>query len=332
MKKTNKKQKEVTVEEEAKNDYKPVEEAPAQPIVYEHDALQQVENERLGFFRSYKLQNTWKWIVSIVCIAAIVAAFVVIPNAIHGNDNLRSGLMIGIAVGALALTLGFSIYAKRSMNKKMKAYFNHFYVHVSEYVFDQEGFTNAVVQEPGKISIEQFNECNLYKDIVEVGSRGLTNFEYDSKQMQVVDCAGNVRADKRIKPVFVGKLLFAETKYSAEQMIVIYFKGNDKALPPTNLTEISSVEENDKFIIYSNNKDWKKTITSSIIKELNKISMNDLLIDLAISMHEGKIYVAFGYDDPLMILPLQNPFDPKPTVQYKKDFGKIIKIVEALNQ
>ena len=66
---------------------------------------------------------------------------------------------------------------------------------------------NVILQEPGKISIDFFRQNNLYKDIIEVGSRGLTEFTYNKIPMQIVDCAGNVRADKRIKPVFVGKYL-----------------------------------------------------------------------------------------------------------------------------
>lgn len=332
MKKTTKKTEEVTVEKEVENDYvPPVEETPA-PITYEADSLKAIEDERLNFFRTFKLQNTLKWVIALICIAAIVVAFIVIPNSITGNDNLKSGLMIGIAVGALVATLGYSIFTKRSMNKKMKLYFNHFYSNVAKYAFDQEGFANAVVQEPGKINIDQFNDCRLYKDIAEVGSRGLTEFEYNSIPMAIVDCAGNVRADKRIKPVFVGKYLFSATSYVDEQIIAIYFKGNDRSLPPTNLTEIATVEDNEKFVIYSNNKNWKKVITPAIIKQLNTLKMGDLLVDLAISMHDGKMFVAFGYDDPIMVLPLQNQFNPKPIMQYKNDLMDVVKIVEALNK
>ena len=39
-----------------------------------------------------------------------------------------------------------------------------------------------------------------------------------------------------------------------------------------------------------------------------------------------------GYDDPLMVLPLQTEFDYKPTEIYKKDMQVVAKLVEELNK
>ena len=39
-----------------------------------------------------------------------------------------------------------------------------------------------------------------------------------------------------------------------------------------------------------------------------------------------------GYDDPLMVLPLQQEFDYKPTEIYKGNMGVICKVIEALNK
>ena len=144
--------------------------------------------------------------------------------------------------------------------------------------------------------------------------------------------AQEILDNKGVRPVFVGKLLHAATNYLGEQSIIVYFKGNERALPPTNVKELKVIEENLKYIIYSNNADAKKVITAKIKKMFDEVKMNNVLVDLAISMHDGKIFVCFGYDDPLMILPLQNQFDPKPNEQFKKDLGVVIKIVEALSK
>lgn len=320
------------VEAEVENDYVPVEGTEPEPITYNDKPLEAIELERQKFFKTFRVQNTLKWIISLICIAAIVVGCIVVPNVITDNDNLKTGLMLGICVVALGGTFGYSVYTKRSMNRKMRKYFNFYYKNINEYVLTQEGFSNPVLQEPGKIDIDLFRDTNLYRDIIDVGSRGLTEFEYNGIPMRIVECAGNVKSDKRVRPVFVGKMLHCATKYLGEQSIVIYFKGDEKALPPTNVNELKVIEDNEKYIIYSNSAEAKKVIKPAIKKMLDGIKMNKYLIDLAISMHDGKIYVCFGYDDPLMILPLQNPFDPKPNEQYKKDLAQIIKLVEALNK
>lgn len=332
MKKQEEKQEEVVVENEVQNDYVPAPEEEVKPIEYSAKPLEEIEQERQKFFKTFRIQNTLKWIISVICIAAIVIGCIVVPNVIIDNDNLKTGLMLGIVVVALAGTFGYSVFTKRSMNGKMKKYFNFYYKKVNEFAMDQEGFSEPVLQEPGKIDIDLFRDTNLYKDIVDVGSRGLTEFEYNGIPMRIVDCAGQIKDDKRMRPVFVGKLLHCATKYLGEQSIVIYFKGNERALPPTNVSELKVVEDNTKYVIYSNSADVKKIVKPAIKKMLDGIEMNKVLVDLAISMHDGKIFVCFGYDDPLMVLPLQNQFDPRPNEQFKKDLGKVIKVVEALNK
>lgn len=332
MKKQEEKQEEVVVENEVQNDYVPAPEEEIKPIEYSAKPLEEIEQERQKFFKTFRIQNTLKWIISVICIAAIVIGCIVVPNVITDNDNLKTGLMLGIVVVALAGTFGYSVFTKRSMNGKMKKYFNFYYKKVNEFAMDQEGFSEPVLQEPGKIDIDLFRDTNLYKDIVDVGSRGLTEFEYNGIPMRIVDCAGQIKDDKRMRPVFVGKLLHCATKYLGEQSIVIYFKGNERALPPTNVSELKVVDDNTKYVIYSNSADVKKIVKPAIKKMLDGIEMNKVLVDLAISMHDGKIFVCFGYDDPLMVLPLQNQFDPRPNEQFKKDLGKVIKVVEALNK
>lgn len=329
MKKQVENKEEIVVENEPENEYVPEE---PKPIVYDSELLEGIEVERGKFYNHFRVQNTLKTVIFILCLVAIVVACIVIPNVVEGNDNLKTGLMLGICVVAAGGAIAYSAITKRSMNSRMRKYFNYYYKNVNEYAMDQEGFANPVLQEPGKIDINLFRDCNLYKDIVDVGSRGLTEFEYNGIPMRIVDCAGNIKDEKRMRPVFVGKMLHCAGAYLGEQSIVIYFKGNDKALPPTNVSESKVIEDNEKYIIYSNSADAKKVIKPAIKKLLDSINMNEYLVDLAISLHDGKIYAMFGYDDPLMILPLQKQFDPKPNEQFKKDLGQVIKLVEALNK
>ncbi|MBQ0008826.1 MAG: hypothetical protein KBS97_00880 [Firmicutes bacterium] len=324
---------EIVAEVEEQNDYVPSPDPEPEPITYSDRPLEEIEEARLKFFKTFRVQNTFKWVAALICIAAIIFGFAGIPNIVpKENAKLAQGLSLGICIAAAAIMIIYSVITKRMMNTKMRKYFNFYYKKVNENAFNQEGFSDVVLQEPGKIDVDFFRETNLYKDIVDVGSRGLTEFTYHDIPMRIVDCAGNVKSDKRMRPVFVGKLLHCAGAYLGEQSIVIYFKGNDRALPPTNVNELKVIEDNTKYIIYSNSADAKKVIKPAIKKMLDGIEMNKYLIDLAISLHDGKIFVCFGYDDPLMILPMQNQFDPKPNEQFKKDLGQVIKLVEALNK
>ena len=297
---------------------------------YPHDALQRIENERIVFWNSYKKHNVLKTIVTALCFSAIVLSFIILPNIVPGN--IQTSLTLLIAVGALAGTYGYSVYVKRKFDKKLKVYFASYFKLMNDYVFEQNGFSDYELQSPDKINLDDFNECKLYKDVIESGSRGLTNFKYHGIEMSIVDCAGNVKAEKRMKPVFVGKMLRAKASYEGETPIFVYIKGNEKALPPTNMDGIKGVLEDDKMVVYSDYNDWKKVLTSSVMKAINDIKTDDILVDVALSIYGGKTYVMMGYDDPLMILPLQNEFNYKPSEILKSNMTSIAKVVEALSK
>lgn len=299
---------------------------------YPHASLQKVENEREVFWKSYKIHNTLKMIVMMICLVAIIIAFIVFPKVLSNNPSLQTGLTIVVAIAALGGTYGYSVYVRKKFDRKMKVYFDLYFNSVNDYVFGGNDFKEVELQNPGKITLDEFNECKLYKDVIEAGSRGLTKFKYKGLDMSIVDCAGNVKDEKRMRPVFVGKMLRAKASYKGENPVFVYLKGNERALPPTNMEEIKNVLEDQKMVVYSNYKDWKKVLTGPVMKAIEGIKVNKILVDLAVAIYNEKVYVMMGYDDPLMVLPLQNEFDAKPTEIYKKDMAAVVKVVEVLNQ
>lgn len=313
------------VEEEATPEPEEVE-----PISYSSNYLENIESARDKFLKVYRVQNTLKWIVSAICLAAVVFGAIVVPNLIGGTNGTIA--MVSILVGALAGTILYTVFSKKYLQKKMHAYFDYYYDNVNNFVFEGDDVKNIKSQFPGKIEAVAFTDNNLYKDVIDVGSRGLTEFEYRGVPIAVVDAAAQVRVEKRIAPVFVGKYLFAAANYEYDAPLYIYYKGDKRALPPTNIDDVKAVQDDKKMIIRTSNPDWKKVINNDVKKILQSIEMNKQLVDLSISLQKGRIFVCMGYDDPLMVLPLQNQFDPKPTEIYKKDVQHVLKLIEEFNK
>jgi len=307
---------------------------PIVEIQYPHESLKKIEDERSVFWKSYKLHNTLKLVVMMFCLALIVVAFIVFPTIFpKEKSGLQTGLTITIAVLALGGTYGYSLFVRKKFDRRLKEYFGLYFRCVHDYVFEDKAFSDVeLAPQPGKITLEEFNECKLYKDVIEAGSRGLTTFKYNKLEMSVVDCAGNIKADKRIKPVFVGKMVRAKASYKGDNPVFVYLKGNDRALPPTGIDEVKNVLENDKMVVRTEAKDWKKVLNGSVMKLIESIKTDKILVDVAISIYENRVFVMMGYDDPLMVLPLQTEFDCGPTEIYKKDILAVSKLVEALNK
>ncbi|MFA5422018.1 MAG: hypothetical protein WC344_04510 [Bacilli bacterium] len=287
-----------------------------EPIEYETDNLKNIEAARTIFLKQYKLQNYVKWLVSFGALALIVVGWLVLLP-------IKTYLAI-IAIGvSLAMILAYNFFIRRYLNGKMKTYFEIFYKNTTEFVFEGEKYTEVNFNVEGKIEPVQFTENNIYKDVIQVGSRNLTTYKYDGMPISVCDAAGQTKGAKQLVPVFVGKYFMAENSYDGEEPIVIYLKGNAKSLPPTNVADLTVVSDDGTMGIYSNSRDALKFVNKKVQVALRKIETDDILIDVAIAIQKGKTFVCAGYDDILMVLPLEKPFNPKATRSYKDDLSAI---------
>lgn len=304
---------------------------PIETFTYKDEHLQKIEDSRKQFHGVYKKQSGFRWVISLGALVLVILAWILIPS-LAKDQSFTLPLTIGVIAFVLAGVLTYSILTKRSLNKKMREYFKVFYEESNAFALNGKGISNVEYQNPDKISMDQFTDNIMYKNIVEVGSRGLTAFEYNKTPIMICDCAGQIKTEKRIAPVFVGKYLFAASNYENENPIIIYIKGDERKLPPTNIDDMKVVSDDDRMTIYSNNKKWSSTIDANVKKILGEVKLSKDLVDLAISLTPGRCFVCMGYDDPLMVLPLERPYNPKPITVFKKDLDTILKLIEAFNK
>lgn len=310
----------------------PAPETPAEPVkpVYDSEELQAIEDERVKFLGEYRSGNRLKSIIFFIVMFLMVGTFIIIPNVGQGAA-WQLPVMISVAVVLLGCVLGFSFLTRKKMTQKMRNYFSIFYGNMNKYVFGSKSFDKVVFENPGKIEDHLFLDSNLYKNVLEVRSRGATTFEYEQKPVLVCDCAGSVKTDKRVAPIFVGKYLVTGNKYEGKDPIYIYIKGDQRSLPPTNLEEVKVVKDDASMAIYSNDSKWEKTLNTKVMKIVNSMKPNKELVDIAISIQPGTTYIALGYDDPLMVIPLDRPFNQEPVKGYKKDVLKACQLAKELD-
>ena len=305
--------------------------AQPQHFDYSDENLKKVEDNRIEFYTNYKKQNIFKWIFSFIAIGLLVFAFIGVPNLTGENQTLRLSLMVVIAGVSLGLMLGYSLVSKKLFNKKARTYFDTIYQSLNAYHFDNEGFEIIPSDTSRQLEKIEFDESYLFKDVIRVNSRNYVEFKYNDIKMMVVDAAGQVAQDKRFRPIFVGKYLVAPANYDGEQ-IIVYLKGDKRGIPPTNIDDIKMVFDDEKMSIYTNEPKWKEALNSKVKNAIKLLKTDKTLIDVSISLRKGSVYVCLGYDDDLMTLPLENPFNPHPNEHYKKDLLNAVKFIETLNK
>ncbi|MCQ2792191.1 MAG: hypothetical protein MJ208_01560 [Bacilli bacterium] len=298
---------------------------------YEDKSLEDIENGRIAFYKTIRKENIVKWIVAFVAIAILIVSFVYLIQQKDNQPLMITGYcMLGVSI---LLIVAYYIIAKKYNDKKMKVYLKRYYGDMNAYVFAQERFKDVNGDITGKIENADFNNSLLYKNVSTVGSRNIVKFKVDGKyECTLCDCAAQMTTIKKLEPLFIGKYLIAPNTYQGDQQIVIYLTGNSRALPPNNVDHLTKVVNTKRMIIYSENKKYESIVNAKVRKAVADLITNNVLVDVSISITKGKTYFGLGYDDCLMVLPLQEKFNPLPVYKYKKDMAIIADIIANLNK
>lgn len=309
------------------------EEEPEEPLPdhfdYEDDDLKACEDARKNFYKIYKKHSLIKTIVSFGLILIFVLMWF-LPQWVSALSSYNMVFLIVGAVVALGGLLIYSIFFKRNSQKWIHNYFGDFYGHQYSYVFEGcdiekgQGLVDLKLQ-PGEIE-----NCGLFKDVVKTGSRYCYSFKYHNLDSFIIDCAAQTKGGKSFVPVFVGKLLKSKTTYDGSGLY-IYFKGNKRALPPNGVSEYNVLEETDKYVIYGEESE-KKYLSAARKNAIKKIRTDKVLVDASIVIKKDNLSFYLGYEDSLMIVPMDKIFNPNPTMHFKEDMKVILAIIDELNK
>ena len=272
--------------------------------------------------------------IVIVAVAWIVPSFIRTGVDEEGNAvGLPTEVTLGIGIGGivlmLAILLGFNVYYKKRVEKAMSDYFNSYYTANDDYVFgglvsDRTGNVDC------KIKDTDLTDAGLYRDVFKVGSRDAIEFTYNGHKALYCDCSASVKGQKSLATVFVGKMMRIDNDFQGNELLV-YLKGNKRALPPTTLEGRNLIEDTKTMLVYGEH-DSKRLLTKEVRNAIANIATDSILVDLSILVKPGKTYFFFGYEDSLMVLPYDKPFDPKPTTHLKEDTRKTFALVDALDK
>lgn len=302
--------------------------APEVKYDYVDEDLQAIETARVNFFKIYKKQNLIKWIVTGIILVAILGTWLGVTLTGNGTQNWATvTILVVVAVAVIGLGV-YSVMFRKKLDKAMKGYFADYYTHNNHYVFgDQISSLTGTVDD--KLDATMFNAAGLYKNVAKVGSRDCLHFVYKGKSIVMADAAGQINGQKSLQTCFVGKFIAVPNANEGAE-IIIYLKGNKRALPPTTLDNYQVLEDDKTMVVYGP-ADGKKILTHAVREALAAIDTDATLVDVAISVKRGMTYIAMGYEDNLMVLPMDKPFNPAPTMELKKNMSQVFALIDAFD-
>lgn len=297
--------------------------------VYDDDNLSAIEAARKSFHAYYKKLNTIKWIVTAGCLVIMILGWL-IPSLIKGlNSQVTMYIALGVAILAI---IGIGVYSflfRKWTDEKMKVYFNDYYEHSNKYVYgDKLTITSGNVN--AKLDEDIFRDSGAFKDITKVSSRACYQFEYKDHKGVVADAAAQKTGERALQTLYIGRFMKFDGKYGDVDTL-IYLKGNDRALPPNSLKGRGKPIEDTKTMVAFGGKGSKSLLNNKVKSILNEFHTNKTFVDMTILLNANGAYFFLGYEDDLMVLPLDKPYNPAPTIQEKGDIEKVLALVDALD-
>ncbi|MCQ2087391.1 MAG: hypothetical protein MJZ37_04890 [Bacilli bacterium] len=269
-----------------------------------------------------------------------ILTFVILIISIAGMMLISSGGIFTV-IGWALLLLGvagmivFYFTSKKKFEKHTLEYLN--FVNAS---LNKETFSDSVYKDidetNDKIEVKDFEGNGVYSNIVRVASRNIVNAKYKNTAFKFAEAALYTKTDNKKQPVkvcFVGKYFEAENSLKMSGNIVINI-GREKIIDePNAVAERSTLYSSDNIVVYGDEGvDFRAVLGEEFIGKIKKISVEEHMMNCAISVSEGHTYVFMSYDDDVIAMPFDKSFNVEAFKTFVKDLKNVFGVLSYLGK
>lgn len=302
--------------------------------------IKSVEDKRVVFLEQYRKFKLWNNIILVVSMAIIIVAFIVFFT-FGTKDGNQWGLWAAIGtVGAILIGMFFySRYMKSKMNNLTQIYIRDLAELMSEFTFPKKDYSSKKIEYDEKISLEEFSEGGAYVNMRTVRGRNVTYVTRNGKEYKVSDQVAQFIPEGQkhgsLTVAFAGKFIETSNEIDIlkeDEIVFIYVPGGPNLVVPNGFIGTKTVESNKHYSILSNSNNWNKLIHTKTETILKKFVVDNVFLDMTIAIRKGKTYVYMNYEDSLLILPLQQPYNADAIKEYKADIKNLTDLLVELHQ
>ena len=286
-----------------------------------------IEDARKELYGSYSKTRKISNIIMVVVLAAIIGIFFLIMN---NNPVLR---YIGFGCAG-ALIIGMVVYyllTRKKFPNKTKDYISFVANKLRDRMFGDKQYEKITFDESEKFALADFASDGVYKEATGINSRNIIRGEYKGHHFTYGEVA-LLRPSTRkqqVPPLFVGKYITLPNDLDFEGRFVIVNKNEKQPYDlPNDIDDLSVLEEKDGLVVYGPaGADIRKTLKGTFLSELRKVKIEGRLFNVNVVVWGGHSAAYLSYDDAIMAIPFDKPFDTAGFEQSFKDVDAIIKLL-----
>ena len=286
-----------------------------------------IEEARKELHESYKKNRTISNIIMVVVLATIVGIMFLIMN----NNNVLKYIGYGCAGALLVGMILYYVLTRKRFPNKTRDYVSLVANKLRDRMFGKEPYENITFDESEKFALADFASDGVYKEATGINSRSIIRGEYKGHHFTYGEVA-LLRPSTRkqqVPPLFVGKYITLPNDLEFDGRFVVVMQNEKQPYDlPNDVDDLKVLEEKDGLVVYGpEGADIRKTLKGQFLSELRKIKIEGHLFNVNVVIWGGHSAAYLSYDDAIMAVPFDKPFDYEGFEQSFKDVDAAIKLL-----
>ena len=268
-----------------------------------------IEDARQDLYKAYAKSRR---ISNILMFAVVIAICGIMFMIIQNNQALK---IVGYSLAG-ALVVGMIVYyvlTRKNLPNKVQKYVPYVMKTLNDKMFTMPGFSNISNNPEEKLQMDDLIGDGVYVEANNINSRNVVRGEYNGHHFLYAEAALTRPAQKKqqVPPLFVGRYISVPNQMKFDGRFVFNFKNPKQPLDvPNAINDLKVLEEKDDFAVYGpENANYHDIINNKIINQFKKLQIEGHLLNLNVVFWGGHTAVYLSYDDAILSVPFDKPFD-----------------------
>ena len=320
-------------EKEAKdtdiNDMLPTGNPIEKPAEDARDYGEVIEEARQVFWKKYKAGRRNSYISMAVVMALAIASVIFITMSAMYFKIIGWSLIGTAVVGMLV----FYIATRNIMPNATKEYIAIVNDQFNTRNFSDTRFSDVTIDKNEKVELSDSISDGIYQNLNNIASRNVVNGKFDGRTFRVADMGVYTGQGKNRQSAFVGKYMTYTNDLHFEGRYIITVKGKTPVDLPSDIEDLELLINEGDFLLYGKSGSKPSSdLTQKFIDKIKKIETNKHLLTFNVVVWGGHSSVYASFDDEIMTLPYEKPFDKSANEQYAHDLYAFYDTLALLNK
>lgn len=288
-----------------------------------------IEEKRKELLAYYKKSKTFSTVNIVVVLVFVIGAFILFVQ-----DVLWMKIVGGSVLGACVIyMLVHYLLTRKTLPMKVKDYLAFISNSFVSHDFEEPDFKDVVNNPEEKIDQGDILADYVYKDYSNYVSRNVTRGKYKGVDFVLGEVALYANGEKNARvPLFVGKYITYPNTIKCNSRFIYNCRGEKEFDLPNNFDGITEIHVSGHIHVYGVEGGEKPSNLNKIINELKSIIVKSPLLNLNLVIWEGHSAVYLSFDDTVMGVPFEHPFNLEAHDKQKDIIKDVFELLHTLNQ